>query len=131
MDFTFTEEQETIAKVARQLFEHRATPEHLTDLEAGDVRYDAALWGELANADLLGIALPEKIGGSGHGFVELALLLAEVGWSVAPAPVYATLLLGADTIARYGDDDQQQRYLPDVVNGSRLLTAGLTEPGRQ
>jgi alkylation response protein AidB-like acyl-CoA dehydrogenase len=130
MDFTFTEEQETIAKVARQLFEHRATPEHLTDLEAGDVRYDAALWGELATADLLGIALPETIGGSGHGFVELALLLAEVGWSVAPAPVYATLLLGADTIARYGDDDQQQRYLPDVVNGSRLLTAGLTEPGR-
>ena len=131
MDFTFTEEQETIAKVARQLFEHRVTPEHLTELEARRrARYDAALWRELATADLLGIALPEKVGGSGHGFVELALLLAEVGWSVAPVPVYATLLLGADTIARYGDDDQQQRYLPDVVDGSRLLTAGLTEPGR-
>ena len=130
MDFTFTEEQETIAKVARQLFEHRVTPEHLTQLEAGDARYDAALWRELASADLLGIALPEKVGGSGHGFVELALLLAEVGWSVAPVPAFATLLLGADTIARFGDDGQQQRYLPDVVNGSRLLTAGLTEPGR-
>jgi alkylation response protein AidB-like acyl-CoA dehydrogenase len=130
MDFTFTEEQETITKVARQLFEHRATPEHLTELEAGDVRYDAALWRELATSDLLGIALPEKVGGSGHGFVELALLLAEVGWSVAPVPAYATLLLGADTIARYGDDGQQQRFLPDVVSGSRLLTAGLTEPGR-
>jgi alkylation response protein AidB-like acyl-CoA dehydrogenase len=130
MDFTFTEEQETIAKVARQLFEHRVTPEHLTQLEAGDARYDAALWRELASADLLGIALPEKVGGSGHGFVELALLLTEVGWSVAPVPVFATLLLGADTIARFGDDGQQQRYLPDVVNGSRLLTAGLTEPGR-
>jgi alkylation response protein AidB-like acyl-CoA dehydrogenase len=130
MDFTFTEEQETITKVARQLFEHRVTPEHLTELEGGDVRYDAALWRELATADLLGIALPEKVGGSGHGFVELALLLAEVGWSVAPVPAYATLLLGADTIARYGDDGQQQRFLPDVVIGSRLLTAGLTEPGR-
>jgi 3-oxocholest-4-en-26-oyl-CoA dehydrogenase beta subunit len=130
MDFTFTEEQETIAKVARQLFEHRATPEHLTELEAGEVRYDDALWRELAAADLLGIALPENVGGSGHGFLELALLVGEVGWSVAPVPVYATLLLGADTIARYGDGDQRQRYLPDVVNGSRLLTAGLTEPGR-
>ena len=130
MDFTFTEEQETIAKVARQLFEHRLTPEHLTELEAGDVRYDAALWRELATSDLLGIALPENVGGSGHGFLELALLLAEVGWSVAPVPVYATLLLGADTIARYGDDAQQQRHLPDVVNGDRILTAALTEPGR-
>ncbi|MDT5014579.1 MAG: 3-oxocholest-4-en-26-oyl-CoA dehydrogenase beta subunit [Mycobacterium sp.] len=130
MDFTFTEEQETITKVARQLFEQRVTPEHLTELEAGEVRYDASLWSELAASDLLGIALPEKVGGSGHGFLELALVLAEVGWSVAPVPAYATLLLGADTIARYGDDDQQQRYLPDVVTGSRLLTAGLAEPGR-
>src|SRR6476469_8798175 len=130
MDFTFTEEQETIAKVARQLLEHRATAEHLTELEAGDVRYDAALWRELASADLLGIALPENVGGSGQGFLELALLLTEVGWSVAPVPVYATLLLGADTIARHGDDTQQQRYLPGVVDGSTLLTAGLMEPGR-
>jgi alkylation response protein AidB-like acyl-CoA dehydrogenase len=130
MDFTFTDEQETIAKLARQLFEHRVTPERLTELEAGDVRYDVALWRELAAADLLGIALPENVGGSGHGFVELALLLAEVGWSVAPVPVYATLLLGADTIARHGDEGQRQRYLPDVVNGGRLLTAGLAEPRR-
>jgi 3-oxocholest-4-en-26-oyl-CoA dehydrogenase beta subunit len=134
MDFTFTEEQETIAKVARQLFEHRATPEHLTELEAGsengDFRYDAALWHELATADLLGIALPENLGGSGHGFLELALFLAEVGASVAPVPAYATLLLGADTIARHGDDTQRQRYLPGVVDGTRLLTAALAEPGR-
>lgn len=130
MDFTFTEEQEAIAKVARQLFEHRATPEHLTELETRDVRHDASLWRELATADLLGIALPESVGGSGHGFVELALLLVEVGCSVAPVPAYATLLLGADTIARYGDANQCQRYLPDVVDGSRLLTAALTEPGR-
>jgi 3-oxocholest-4-en-26-oyl-CoA dehydrogenase beta subunit len=130
MDFMFTEEQETIANLARQLFEHRATPERLTELESGDVRYDAALWTELAAADLLGIALPENVGGTDHGFLELALLLAAVGASVAPVPLYATLLLGADTIARCGDDGQRRRYLPDVVTGDRLLTAGLTEPGR-
>lgn len=130
MDFTFTEEQETIAKVARELFERRTTPERLTELEAGDVRHDAMLWSELAKADLLGIALPENVGGTGHGFLELAMLLAEVGASVAPVPLYATLLLGADTIARYGDDGQRRRFLPDVVTGERLLTAGLAEPGR-
>jgi alkylation response protein AidB-like acyl-CoA dehydrogenase len=130
MDFTFSEEQETIAKVARELFERRTTPERLTELEAGDIRHDAKLWSELAKADLLGIALPENVGGTGHGFLELAMLLAEVGASVAPVPLYATLLLGADTIARYGDDGQCRRFLPDVVTGERLLTAGLAEPGR-
>jgi len=130
MDFSFTEEQETIAKVARQLFEHSATPERLSELEAGEVRYDAALWKELADADLLGIALPEAVGGSGWSFLELSVLLAEVGWSVAPVPAYATLLLGADSIARYGTAVQQQHYLPDVIAGTRVLSAGLMEPSR-
>ncbi|OBG36137.1 acyl-CoA dehydrogenase [Mycobacterium alsense] len=133
MDFSFTEEQETVGKVARQLFEHRCTPERLTDLESdlktGGARYDQALWRELASSDLLGIALPESVGGSGGGFLDLGVLLAEVGWSVAPVPVYATLVLGADTIARHGDSAIQQRYLPKVADGSAILTAALAEPG--
>lgn len=129
MDFSFSEEQETVGKVARQLFEHRASPERLTELESSAARFDAALWRELASADLLGIALPESAGGSGGGFLELAVLLAEVGWSVAPVPLYATLLLGADTIARHGDSDVQQRYLAGVVGGDTILTAALVEPG--
>ncbi|OBK39205.1 acyl-CoA dehydrogenase [Mycobacterium sp. 1245111.1] len=128
MDFSFTEEQETVGKVARQLFEHRATPEHLSDLEAAEIRHDAALWRELATSDLLGIALPESVGGSGGDFLELCVLLTEVGWSVAPVPVYATLALGADTIARHGDSALQQRYLPKVVSGDTILTAALAEP---
>ncbi|OBG98859.1 acyl-CoA dehydrogenase [Mycobacterium sp. E3251] len=130
MDFTFTEEQETISKLARDLLERRATPERLTELEAGDVRFDDALWQELAGTDLLGTALPESVGGNGGGFVELGVLLAEVGWAVAPVPAYATLTLGADPIARHGNPEQQQRFLPGVVAGSRILTAGLAEPGR-
>jgi len=133
MDFTFTEEQESIGKLARDLFERRATPERLTELEAGELRYDAALWKELSSLDLLGIALPESVGGScvsGDGFLELAVLLAEVGWSVAPVPAYPTLLLGADPIVRHGTAEQQQRFLPGVVDGTRILTAGLQEPGR-
>jgi alkylation response protein AidB-like acyl-CoA dehydrogenase len=130
MDFTFTEEQETVATVARDLFAHRLAPERLAELEAADTRYDTALWKELANADLLGIALPETVGGSGGGFLELGLLLAEVGYSVAPVPIYSTLLLGADPIARHGSPTQRERHLPDVVTGRRLLTAALVEPGR-
>jgi 3-oxocholest-4-en-26-oyl-CoA dehydrogenase beta subunit len=130
MDFTFTEEQETISKLARELFERRAAPERLTELEAGECRYDAALWKELAAVDLLGTALPESVGGAGGGFVELGVLLAEVGRSVAPVPAYPTLLLGADPIARHGSPEQQRRLLPGVIDATRILTAGLQEPGR-
>jgi 3-oxocholest-4-en-26-oyl-CoA dehydrogenase beta subunit len=130
MEFTFTEEQETVSKLARDVLERRATPERLTELEAGEVRYDAALWKELAEVDLLGTALPEALGGNGGGFVELGVLLAEVGATVAPVPAYSTLLLGADPIARHGNPEQQQHFLPGVIDGSRILSAGLHEPGR-
>ena len=129
MDFTFTEEQETIAKLARELFERRATPERLTELETGETRHDEALWKELAAVDLLGTALPEEFGGNGGGFVELGVLLAEVGAAVAPVPAYATLVLGADPIASHGSREQQLRFLPGVVTGTRILSAGLAEPG--
>src|SRR6202035_5748865 len=129
MDFTFTEEQETISTLAREVFERRATPERLTELESGEFRYDAGLWKELAGLDLLGTALPESLGGNGGGFVELGVLLAEVGSAVAPVPAYPTLLLGADPIARHGSPEQQQRFLPGVIDGTRILSAGLHEPG--
>jgi len=129
MDFTFTEEQETISKLAADVFERRATPERLTELEAGELRYDAGLWKELAGLDLLGTALPESLGGNGGGFVELGVLLAEVGSAVAPVPAYPTLLLGADPIARHGNPEQRQRFLPGVIDGTRILSAGLHEPG--
>ncbi|MGB6761761.1 acyl-CoA dehydrogenase family protein [Mycobacterium sp.] len=130
MDFTFTEEQETISTLARDVFARRATPDRLTEIEAGESRYDASLWKELASVDLLGTAFPESLGGNGGGFVELGVLLAEVGFSVAPVPAYPTLLLGADTIARHGSPEQQRRFLPGVIDATRILTAGLQEPGR-
>lgn len=130
MDFTFTEEQETIRKLAADVFERRATPDRLTELEAGEFRYDTGLWNELAGLDLLGTSLPESLGGNGGGFVELGVLLAEVGSAVAPVPAYPTLLLGADPIARHGSPEQQQRFLPGVIDGTRILSAGLHEPGR-
>ena len=93
-------------------------------------RFDAALWSELASSDLLGIALPESVGGSGGGFLELGVLLAEVGRSVAPVPLYATLVLGADTIARHGDSALREKYLSGVVDGSTILTAGAVGAGQ-
>src|ERR1700722_2308457 len=130
MDFTFTEEQERVGRWRAAVFERGATPERLTELEAGELRYDAGLWKELAGLDLLGTALPESLGGNGGGFVELGVLLAEVGSAVAPVPAYPTLLLGADPIARHGSPEQQQRFLPGVIDGSRILSAGLHEPGQ-
>ncbi|MBV9252953.1 MAG: acyl-CoA/acyl-ACP dehydrogenase [Actinobacteria bacterium] len=128
MDFTLNEVQADIKSLANKIVGEQVTRERLKELEAGTERMDRGLWGELAKANLLGIALPESVGGSGYGIMELCVVLQEVGRFVAPIPLLATVAMTALPIAEFGTDDQQQKYLPAVVNGDSVLTAALQEP---
>jgi alkylation response protein AidB-like acyl-CoA dehydrogenase len=129
MDFALTEEQQATRDLANQILTDRETHEHLKEVEAGGEGFDRETWAELAKAGLLGIALPEDVGGSGLGFVALCQLLEEVGRTVAPVPVLPTVVLGALPIAQFGTDEQRQRWLPGVVGGDTVLTAALVELG--
>jgi 3-oxocholest-4-en-26-oyl-CoA dehydrogenase beta subunit len=129
MDFALTEEQQATRDLAHQILTDRETHEHLKEIEAGGDGFDRETWAELAKAGLLGIGLPEDVGGSGLGFVALCQLLEEVGRTVAPVPVLPTVVLGALPIAHFGSSEQQQRWLPGVVNGDTVLTAALVELG--
>ena len=104
MDFTLSEEQQAVRDLAAQIFEGQATTERVKEVEAGDERVDRELWAELAEANLLGIALPEDVGGSGFGLVELCLLLEQQGRRVAPVPLLADAGHGraADRRVRFG-----------------------------
>ena len=129
MDFSLSEEQEAIRDLAARIFEDQATVERVKEVEGGADRFDRVLWSELAKANLLGIALPEDVGGSGFGIIELCLLLEQQGRRVAPVPLLPTLVLGALSIAAHGTDEQRAAWLPDVVAGEVVLTAALAEPG--
>lgn len=129
MDFAFSEDQEAIRELARKILQDRVTHDRLKEIEATGDGFDAETWQELARANLLGVAVDETHGGMGMGFLELAILLVEVGRTVAPVPVYATLLLGALPIARFGTAAQRERWLPRVARGECVLSAALLEPG--
>jgi 3-oxocholest-4-en-26-oyl-CoA dehydrogenase beta subunit len=129
MDFTFTEEQEAVAESARAVFEGLATVERVVAAEGRDDRFDAALWSALAQANLLGLAVPEVYGGSELGLTELCLVLEQQGRTVAPVPLWATAVLGALPIAAFGSPDVAARWLPGVVSGEVRLSAALTEVG--
>lgn len=127
MDFAFSDEQSQIRELARKILEDRVTNDRLKEIEAGTPVFDRELWREFAQSNLLGVAVPERFGGMEFGFLELALLLQEVGRSVAPIPVYPSLCLGALPLAAWGSEAQQEAWLPKVVSGEAVLTAALTE----
>jgi 3-oxocholest-4-en-26-oyl-CoA dehydrogenase beta subunit len=95
-------------------------------VESGTERIDRDLWRALADADLLGLAIPEADGGAGYGLMELCLLLEAQGNAVAPVPLWSTLVLGAMPLARFGAEAQRAAWLPGVVAGDVILTAALT-----
>lgn len=128
MDFDFSEEQEAVAELARKILEDHATNEQLKDHEASGAPFDAALWEVLAESNLLATAIPEAYGGAGLDFLALCRLLQEVGRCVAPVPAFPALVLGALPVARFGSEDQKQRWLPGMARGEHILTAALTEP---
>ena len=129
MDFSFTEEQQAISELAGQILEGSLTDERLREMSRTGEYTDDATWTELAKANLLGICLPEDVGGSGLGFVELCLILEQVGRRAAPVPVLATLALGAMPLAAWASPEIRHRYLPAVVSGDAVLTAALVEAG--
>src|SRR4029077_1874854 len=128
MDFSFSEEQQEIQGLAAQILGDKVTHERLKEIEASPEWFDRDLWAELANAGLVGIALPEDVGGGGFGILEASLVLEEIGRTVAPVPYLATVVLGALPVAEFGSDAQRRRLLPGVVEGVTVLTPALTDP---
>ncbi len=129
MDFSLTDEQQSVRELAGRIFGDLSDHEHLKKAEQTDDRFDRALWRALADAGLLGMAVPEDWGGAGLGFVEACIVVEEAGRAAAAAPVTAVTVLGAAPIVRFGTDDQRREWLARICAGDLLISAALAEPG--
>lgn len=107
MDFTLGEELEAVRDLARQVFTDRATQERIKAAEESVNGFDEDLWKELGETGLLGVALPEPLGGAGIGAAGLAVLLEEQGRTVAPVPIWPAVV-AALTIATHGTAAQRR-----------------------
>jgi alkylation response protein AidB-like acyl-CoA dehydrogenase len=110
MDFSLDEEQQAIAELAGRILTEQASAERA--------------WAELAKANLLGLCLPEDVGGSGYGFVEACVLFEQLGNAAAAVPLLPTLV-SAMAIDALGTSEQRERWLPGVATGEVVLTADV------
>lgn len=129
MDFSLREEEREIRDLARRILEDLVTNDRLREVEASEDGIDRKAWDALGEAHLLGVAIAEEYGGSALGFHALCVLLEEVGRAVAPVPAFASLVLGALPLARFGSAAQRERWLPEVASGRTLLCGALEEEG--
>jgi len=129
MKLTLTEEQEMLKKTARDFLTDKCPKKFIKQLEESETGYSRELWQEIAELGWMGLAFPEKYGGGSMNFLDLAVLLEEIGRACLPGPFFSTVILGGLPILDLGSEEQKQEYLPKLIRGEKIFTLALTEPG--
>ena len=129
MDFDLAPEQQDFVKTVRAFVDDAIRPNAERWDEEGVLPMEAVK--QMGDLGLFGLPFPEEYGGSGADFFTLCLAieeLARVSSSIA-ITLEAGVGLGAMPVYRFGNEEQRQKYLPQLASGEKLAGFGLTEPG--
>jgi len=129
MDLVLSEDQELIAKTAGDFVKQKSPIARVRQLrDTNDpVGFSRALWKEMAELGWVGIAFPESVGGAGLGFAELAVVMEELGRTLAPEPFLSTVLLAGQALLLSGDAGKAAAWLPRVCKGEAILALAQQE----
>ena len=129
MQLVLSEDQELLAKTAADFVSEHSPVSRVRALrDRGDADgFSRPLWKQMAELGWVGIPFPEACGGAGMGLAELAVVLEELGRTLAPEPFLANALLAGQALLRAGSDAQQRAWLPALVAGDKLLALAHQE----
>jgi alkylation response protein AidB-like acyl-CoA dehydrogenase len=129
VNFAFSDEQDQLRDAVRKFLESKSPESEVRRLMETTEGYDPAVWSQMANElGLQGLAIPEEYGGQGFTWVELGIVLEEMGRALLCAPYFSTVVLAADAILNAGTDDQKKSLLPGIASGETIATLAFTEP---
>lgn len=126
MDFGFSKSEKLLIESAREFLGKEAEDIARQTEEAGE-GYSPELWKKMADLGWMGIMLPEEYGGFAGDYVELALLLEEIGKALVPGPFISTMISG-DSVLKYGTEAQKKEILPELAQGQIIFTPAFIPP---
>jgi len=126
MNFGFTEEQDLLRAELRKFPDQNASLERVRELVETPSGTDPDLWKRMAELGWVGLNMPEEYGGVGLDLETLLVVLEETGRSLFPSPLISTVL-AAKAIERYGDAEQQGRWIPGLADGTKIGTFAFLE----
>jgi len=129
MNFAFTDEQEELRKTVRSFLEAKSPEAAVREQMETDTGFDPAVWSQMGEQmGLQGLAIPEAYGGSGYTYVELGIVLEEMGRALLCAPYFSTVVLAGNTLIHSGDEAAKKAHLPGIASGETIATLAFTEP---
>jgi alkylation response protein AidB-like acyl-CoA dehydrogenase len=127
VDFDFSPEQYTLRDEARRFLEQQCPTSHVREFIDDPTGWSRSLWKQMAELGWMGLPFAEDVGGLGQSFLDLVLLLGELGRVVAPVPFLSSVAQAGQVIARHGSDEQRAKWLPGIASGERIGTLALNQ----
>ncbi|MFM7225249.1 MAG: acyl-CoA dehydrogenase family protein [Actinomycetota bacterium] len=129
MNFAFSEEQEELRRTVRQFLESKSPETEVRRLMGTTEGYDPAVWQQMGQElGLQSIAIPEEYGGQGFTFIELGIVLEEMGRVLLCAPYFSSVVLAAGAILNAATEAEKAELLPGIASGETIATLAFTEP---
>ena len=125
MDFDFSPAQYELRDEARRFLEKECTTDHVREFIDDPSGWSRALWKQIADLGWMALPFPEEYGGLGQGFLDLVLLIEELGAALAPVPFLSSVALAGLVILNHGSEEQKGRWLPEIAGGDRVAVAVL------
>ena len=116
MELEFSEDQQELRTTVRSFLEAECPITVVRSVVEKGARADQ-LWEQMVDLGWPALTVPEECGGLGLGFVELAVVVEELGRAVAPGPFLATVTQFVPAVRHAGAPEQQRRFLERVASG--------------
>lgn len=127
MDFSFTEEQDMLRILARDFLAKECPKAEVREMTEDERGYDPQMWRSMAGLGWMGLIFPEEYGGMRASFMDLVILMEEMGRNILPGPYFSTIALCALPLFEYGSSEQKIKFLPQIAKGEGIWTFALTE----
>ncbi|MCK5182226.1 MAG: acyl-CoA/acyl-ACP dehydrogenase [Dehalococcoidia bacterium] len=127
MDFSFTEEQDMLRILARDFLVKECPKAEVREMTKDERGYDPQMWRSMAGLGWMGLIFPEEYGGMRASFMDLVILMEEMGRNILPGPYFSTIALCALPLFEYGSSEQKIKFLPQIAKGEGIWTFALTE----
>jgi alkylation response protein AidB-like acyl-CoA dehydrogenase len=128
MNFAFSEEQEELRRIVRQFLDSKSPEAEVRRLMETTEGNDPTVWQQMAQElGLQSLIIPEEYGGQGFSYIELVVVLEEMGRALLTAPYFSTVALATNTLLHAGDDAAKKELLPAIASGETVATLAFTE----
>jgi alkylation response protein AidB-like acyl-CoA dehydrogenase len=129
MDFTLSQDQKLLVETASSFAKKSSPVTRFRKLRDDARGFDPKVWAQMGELGWLGVAFPEAAGGFGGRFIDLALIVEQLGVTLVPEPLIPSLVLGGMAIAAAGDAAQHERWLAPLIAGTATVALAHAERG--